>query len=263
MGTKRMRARAAELVASRTESNAEPGAGSEPESGWRAGATGSRSRPAAGPGSDRFAETATWCALETALPSPPPATSGAPRVRPRRRLLPYVMSGIGFALASPLLLVAALEGWDGPALGSRKRRVRREAREAARLRRARARERGLYQTFDGDWTAAAGHKLLTWYAAAPDGERLIVPTADELVLLAAPSRVWFTGRARRLRVVDRVPYRTARPEIPHDADHDLPRFHLTFADGSWLTLVADDDRDQVAEFFRACRSLTRRVPSTG
>ncbi len=90
-----------------------------------------------------------------------------------------------------------------------------------------------------------------------------MPTDEELVLLAAPSRVWFKGRARRLRIVSRIPYRTARPDIPSDADQRFPRFRLSFPDGTWLTLLADDNNDQVVRFFRTCRSITRRVASAG
>ncbi|MFI2028789.1 hypothetical protein [Streptomyces buecherae] len=233
MGTKRMRIRAAELVSLEGQS------GSASARTW--------------------AESATWCSLVTALPVPPPADAG--RVRPRRRPLPRVLATLGFVAASPLLLVAAIEGWDGPALSAKARRARKEAREAAERRVAAARQQGLYQTFDGDWDGAAGQTLLSWYARAPDGERLIVPTDEELVLLAAPSRVWFTGRARRLRIVARVPYRTARPDIPRDADQHLPRFRLSFPDGTWLTLLVDDDNDQVERFFRTCRSIARRTPA--
>ncbi|MEU3963161.1 hypothetical protein AB0F42_25680 [Streptomyces buecherae] len=233
MGTKHMRTRAAELVSLEGQSR-------------RASAR-------------TWAESATWCSLVTALPGPPPA--GAGRVRPRRRPLPRALATLGFVVASPPLLVAAVEGWDGPALSARARRARKDAREAVEHRAAAARQQGLYQTFDGDWDGAAGRTLLSWYAQAPDGERLIVPTAEELVLLAAPSRVWFTGRARRLRIVTRIPYRAARPDIPRDADQHFPRFRLSFPDGTWLTLLADDDNDQVARFFRTCRSIARRTPA--
>ncbi|MER0243640.1 hypothetical protein AAHZ94_16800 [Streptomyces sp. HSW2009] len=213
------------------------------------------------PGPTRvFAESAAWCRLAAAIPEPPPEArqrAGNPRLRPRRRPVCAGLSALTAVLLTPLLIAAALEGWE-PTFTRAERQARRAAREALKSREARARELGLYDAFDGDWSGTAGHTLLSWYEQAPDAARLLVPTSSELVLLAAPSRAWARGRVQCLEVLARIPYATARPDVPHVAGRGVPRCRLTFADGSWLALLVEDDPGQIDAFFRTCRSQARR-----
>ncbi|WP_184573037.1 hypothetical protein [Streptomyces zagrosensis] len=210
--------------------------------------------------SSHFAEAMIWCHLPATIPDPPSKVrqSDAVRLRPRRRPLPRALAVLGLVALSPLILLAIVYGW-APTLSPRKRRAEKAAREDAKARNAIARQQGLHQAFDGNWSGGAGQLLLTWYQQAPDAARLLVPMANEFVLLAAPSRVWFKARARRLKVVARLPYTMARPDISHLAAKDVPHFRVTFSDGTWIALTIDDS-DHIEAFLSTCRSLPYPAP---
>ncbi|NEW75412.1 hypothetical protein [Streptomyces rhizosphaericus] len=195
--------------------------------------------------------SATWCQLAAPIPTPPHEAhqaSGKRRLTQRSKPLAYVVTGCATILFSPLLLLAALDGMTPQQIKERKRK-----KKTVRARKAEFPQMGLDRAFDGNWNAAAGQFLLTWYSQAPDPERLIVPMNDKITLLAAPSRWWYRGRPKRLRIVAEFPTDLARCRIPEFADDDIRRFWLQFSDGSWISLKAERG-EQTQRFFTACRA---------
>ncbi|GAA4691143.1 hypothetical protein [Streptomyces youssoufiensis] len=209
----------------------------------------------------RYADAAVWCHLSGPIPEPPlhiRATVDHSRLVERWRPLPGLIAIVGLVVGSPLILLAILEGWS-PTLSPKERRKEKAAREDVKFRNALARQQGLCQPFDGNWAGTAGQTLLTWYAKAPDAPRLLVPMANEFVLLAAPSRMWFKCRPQRVKVVARIPYTTALPDIPSVAAKDVPYFRITFTDGSWLALTIDDSA-HIEAFLDLGKSLPYPTP---
>ncbi|WNE99233.1 hypothetical protein PS467_29830 [Streptomyces luomodiensis] len=170
--------------------------------------------------------SATWCQLAAPIPTPPQdvhKASGGGRLRQRRKPLPYFLTGCATILFFPLLLITLLDGVTSQQIKQRKHK-----KNAIRARKAEFPRLGLDRAFDGNWNATAGQLLLAWYSQAPDPERLIAAMDEKVALLAAPSRWWYRGRPKHLRVVAEFPTVLARCRIPDFADDDVRRFWLHF-----------------------------------
>lgn len=200
-----------------------------------------------------------WCELWAGIPRPPEEVRRdrkRSRLRPRFRPVPYLLAGCATVLASPLMLIAVLEG-----LPSSRKAWREDKRKAqARKRRwAEISELGLDRSFDGDWNGTAGRLLLGWYGQGPDPQRVLTlhPASRRVTLLAAPSWFWFNGRARKLRIVADFPGGQAGCEVPALSDDAHPYFRIHFADGSWLGMRCTGSSEDRKEFLTACRTFGR------
>ncbi|WP_260474335.1 hypothetical protein [Streptomyces sp. WAC 04229] len=143
-----------------------------------------------------------------------------------------------------LALLAALEDWAEQLLSSKDRaKARAQRREAEEQRRAIAAQ-ALDQPFDGDWTAAAGQFLLRWYGHSSHPKRLLVLTENRIVLAAPPSRVSIR-QTERMVVVAEIPASEAQVEDPLIGAHPSDRLRIRFADGSWLTVITEEERSEI------------------
>lgn len=202
------------------------------------------------------ADCAAWCRISR-IPEPPAevreAAGGAP-VRPAfirpLGMLGVVLAAVLWPVLAVLTLLASLEDFAEWLLSSKERaRARTRARDEAERKRA-IKANALEQPFDGDWTAAAGQLLLRWYGHSSHPKRLLVLTPDRVVLAAPPERV-SVRQTERMVVVAEIPVSEARVEDPLLGIHRSDRLRLVFADGSWLTVITDEQRSEVHKYLAA------------
>ncbi|MFD4261024.1 hypothetical protein ACFWR9_26210 [Streptomyces sp. NPDC058534] len=196
------------------------------------------------------AECAAWCRIAK-IPKPPgnlhSAAGGGP-LRPAliRPLGALGMAGVGllWPFIAVLALLSALEDLADQLLSSKDRaKARAERREAEEQRQAIA-AHALDQLFDGDWTAAAGQFLLRWYGHSSHPKRFLVLTENRIVLAAPPKRVSIR-QTERMVVVAEIPASEAQVEDPLIGIHPSDRLRVRFTDGSWLTVITEEERSEI------------------
>ncbi|WP_030145330.1 hypothetical protein [Streptomyces violaceorubidus] len=196
------------------------------------------------------ADCAAWCRISK-IPEPPSeirkAAGGAP-VRPAF-IRPLGMLGVALVavlwpVGALFALLASLEDMAEWLLSSKVRsRARARALDEEERKKA-ITAHALDQFFDGDWTATAGQFLLRWYGHSSHPKRLLVLTPDRVVLAAPPKRV-SVRQAERMVVVAELPASEARVEDPLLGVHRSDRLRIVFADGSWLTVITDEERSEI------------------
>ncbi|MDU0255482.1 hypothetical protein RVN83_20555 [Streptomyces sp. PU10] len=196
------------------------------------------------------ADCAAWCRISK-IPEPPAevrkAAGGAP-VRPAF-IRPLGMLGVALVavlwpFGALLALLASLEDLAEWLLSSKERaRARARARDDEERKKA-IKDHALDQLFDGNWTATAGQLLLRWYGHSSHPKRLLVLTPDRIVLAAPPKRV-SVRQAERMVVVAEIPTSEARVEDPLLGVHPSDRLRIVFSDGSWLTVITDEERSDI------------------
>lgn len=196
------------------------------------------------------ADCAAWCRIGK-IPEPPSeirrAAGGAP-LRPAF-IRPLGMLGVALVavlwpFGALLALLASLEDLAEWLLSSKERaRARARAQDEEERKKA-IKAHALDQLFDGDWTAAAGQFLLRWYGHSSHPKRLLVLTPDRIALAAPPQRV-SVRQAERMVVVAEIPASEARVEDPLLGVHRSDRLRIVFSDGSWLTVITDEERSEI------------------
>ncbi|MFF4634243.1 hypothetical protein ACFY1G_00615 [Streptomyces olivaceus] len=159
-------------------------------------------------------------------------------------MLGVVVTVALWPVVAVLTLLASLEDLAEWCLSSKERdRARARAHDAKEQREA-VSAHALDQLFDGDWTAAAGQFLLHWYGHSSHPRRLLVLTPDRIVLAAPPKRV-SVRQTERMVVVAEIAGADARVEDPLLGVHRSDRLRVLFHDGSWLTVVTDEERSEI------------------
>ncbi|WP_159107025.1 hypothetical protein [Streptomyces coelicoflavus] len=199
------------------------------------------------------ADCAAWCRISK-IPEPPAevreAAGGAP-LRPASMrplgMLGVALVGVLWPFGALLALLASLEDLAEWLLSS-KERARARARALDKKGRKEAiKAHALDQLFDGDWTAAAGQFLLRWYGHSSHPKRLLVLTPDHVVLAAPPKRV-SVRQTERMVVVAEIPVQEARVEDPLLRIHPSDRLRVLFSDGSWLTVITDEEPSEIHKY---------------
>ncbi|MFF4472959.1 hypothetical protein ACFYZ3_25745 [Streptomyces sp. NPDC001599] len=196
------------------------------------------------------ADCAAWCRISR-VPGPPADVHEAAGGAPVRPAFIRPLGTLGVALvallwpsAALLALLASLEDLAEWLLSSKERaRSRARARDDEERKKA-IKAHALDQLFDGDWTAAAGQFLLSWYGHSSHHKRLLVLTPEHIVLAAPPKRV-SVRQTERMVVVAEIPASEARVEDPLLGVHPSDRLRVVFSDGSWLTVITDESHSEV------------------
>ncbi|MFG2436879.1 hypothetical protein [Streptomyces sp. NPDC048508] len=195
-------------------------------------------------------DACAWCAIGR-IPEPPAEVHQAAGGGPLRPAFLRPLALFGAVLVAPLMPIAMLfsllaSGEEAlkRMLSTKDERDRARAEDLDMESRDKAiAEQGLDNTFDGDWTKAAGQFLLRWYSHSSHHQRLVLLTQGRVVMAAPPKRV-SVRREERMRVVAEIPAGAAVLEDPLPA-HDNRKIRVRFTDGSWLMLTTEEQRSEL------------------
>nr|WP_237555967.1 hypothetical protein [Streptomyces sp. SID5914] len=195
-------------------------------------------------------DAGAWCVIGK-IPKPPSdvhAGAGDGSLRPAfirpLRVLTLVLTSPFVLILGLLLLLASgeevLKKWL--ATGEERERLRAEELDAKR-RDASIVELGLNQTFDGNWSGAAGQFLRRWYGHSSHHQRFVALSEGRILLAAPPKRVSFRAESR-MKVVAEIPADEAVLEdlLPQYENNKL---RLHFKDGSWIVLTTEEMRSAI------------------
>ncbi|MEU5596988.1 hypothetical protein [Streptomyces sp. NPDC020298] len=197
------------------------------------------------------AEAGEWCTVDK-IPQPPAdvlEAAGNPRLRPGR-LRPLGMVGAVLAVPfmSVLMLLTLLSNAEEAVkrfLATKDEKERLRAKDEDDKRRdATVAEQGLDRVFDGNWHGNAGQFLLRWYSHSTHHQRLVLATADGIVLVAPPRRVT-VGREKHMQIVARLPATEATLVDPFFGEFETRMVLVRFRDGSWLRVETEEPRSDL------------------